>query len=563
VPTHLFQDLRREAMAATRYSDRVQPGNSAVHPIAAAVARFAGNQEGMTDREWLAAAAGYFLESFQFVDTRGPVPIEETVRSRRGNCLALSCLLASALKHLGVLKGGVAVFAGCRLLQPERLHAYVLTHGEKPGELTLVDPQFMKPMNLSLQGFWERHRVYVLFDDSQETTSNDAMRAWLANLARASAYQEPSSGAGMNPGPAGLSRADSTKEDSALAKDGPHVMASPDGKALQRIEWIVYGTPAAVCGEIAKQLRANSGDGPSERRSLGIMDRLNLSSERLDALDPQWRTKVAVVPEKVARQLARLAHKSSQTYSRVIAAEMVRLEGLARHFRREERRCSWDELSHIVTAGMVIDMGLRDQLLHLGLIEQQPIDFWMWIFEGGTGATHGFGVRLRGSNQEEGTFHELWHSSTRRPHPLKIDLADIALLRSLARPGGRAANDLNVEEQKQALKLSFFHLCSRRDGRYILNLPVLAAPDGEAVRAEVRRICGDIMTGTVRRAMEEAAQIYSSEFSSSVADIFKHAFARVLMEHAMDRVLEHKLIGPFPSTADFNWGCWLSWTADE
>ena len=92
---------------------------------------------------------------------------------------------------------------------------------------------------------------------------------------------------------------------------------------------------------------------------------------------------------------------------------------------------------------------------------------------------------------------------------------------------------------------------------------MLAAPDGEAVRAEVRRICGDIMTGTVRRAMEEAAQIYSSEFSSSVADIFKHAFARVLMEHAMDRVLEHKLIGPFPNTADFNWGCWLSWTADE
>jgi len=511
-------------MAAARYSDRVQPGNSAVHQVAAAIARFAGNREGLTDGEWLAAAAGYFLQSFQFVDTRGPVPIEETVRSRRGNCLALSCLLASALKHLGVLKHGVAVFAGCRLLQPERLHAYVLTRGEKPEELTLVDPQFMKPMGLSLQGFWERYRVYVLFDDLQETTSNDAMRAWLANLAGASAHQ-----------------------------------------ASQRLEWIVYGTPAAVCGEIAKQLggSSDSGAGPGERRSLGIMDRLNLAAERLDALDPQWRTKVAVVPEKAARRLARVAHESSQTYARIIAAEMVRLAGLARHFSREGRPCSWDELSHIVTAGMVIDMGLRDQLLHLGLIEQQPIDFWMWIFEGGTGATHGFGVRLRGSNPKAGTFHELWHSSTRRPYPLKIDLPDIALLRSLARPGGRAANDLNIEEQKQALKLSFFNLCARRDERYILNIPVLAAADGEAVRAEVRRICGDIMTGTVGRAMEEAAQIYSSEFSSSVADIFKHAFARVLMEHAMDRVLEHKLIGPFPALADFSWGCWLSWTVDE
>jgi len=212
---------------------------------------------------------------------------------------------------------------------------------------------------------------------------------------------------------------------------------------------------------------------------------------------------------------------------------------------------------------MVIDMGLRDQLLHLGFIQQQPIDFWMWIFEGGTGAIHGFGVRLRGSNQEGGTFHELWHSSTRRPHLLKIDLPDIALLRSLARPGGRAANDLNVEEQKQALKLSFFQLCRRRNERYFLNIPVLDAADGEEVRAEVRRICGDIMTGTVDCAMEEAAQIYSSEFSSSVADIFKHAFARVLMEHAMDRVLERRLIEPFPNIADFSWGCWLSWTGDE
>jgi len=176
-------------MAAARYSDRIEPGHAAVHQVAAAIARCAGNQKGLADREWLAAAAGHFLQSFQFVDTRGPVPIEETVRSRQGNCLALSCLLASALKHLGVLEHGVAVFAGCRLLQPERLHAYVLARGEKPGELTLVDPQFMKPMNLSLQGFWERHRVYVLFDDLQETTNNDAMRAWLANLAGASAHQ--------------------------------------------------------------------------------------------------------------------------------------------------------------------------------------------------------------------------------------------------------------------------------------------------------------------------------------------------------------------------------------
>ena len=118
------------------------------------------------------------------------------------------------------------------------------------------------------------------------------------------------------------------------------------------------------------------------------MDHLN-SSERLDALDPQWRAKVAVVPEKVARQLARLAHRSSQTYSRVIAAEMVRLEGLARHFRREERRCSWDELS-TSAAGMVIDMGLRDQLLH----RPDPAtagSISTCIFEQVAGPTDGFG----------------------------------------------------------------------------------------------------------------------------------------------------------------------------
>jgi hypothetical protein len=116
-----------------------------------------------------------------------------------------------------------------------------------------------------------------------------------------------------------------------------------------------------------------------------------------------------------------------------------------------------------------------------------------------------------------------------------------------------AAYELSQPQQARALKLAFFGLC-RKDGNYIANIPFIAGPQAPLVRSEVARICNGIVEGSVREAMEKAARACAAELPGPVEDIFKHAFARLLLEHAMDRVMEEKLIPPFPELVDYSWG---------
>ena len=308
---------------------------------------------------------------------------------------------------------------------------------------------------------------------------------------------------------------------------------------------IIYGATNPVSREIARQI----GNAPP----------LTPFTERLRYVDSRWHSQIACIGMALGNALVRLARKAAQAYRTVVSEELQSLEEVGAQFDYCGRQAVWQDISHIVVAGLLLDIGVRDELLRSGLIRQQPENFWIWAFENGTCAKSAFGIKVWRGDEELAAVHELWHCASRRPLQLKVTAADIALLRSVSLfQHGHQASIADVVARQSALKLLFYKFLRLEGGSYRTNLPVLHAPAEQAVKVEIARVARRIVAESVQEAMEGAVQIYRRETDAGVPDLFRHAFARLLLEHAMDQVLEAHLLPEFPLMAGYPWGCWFS-----
>lgn len=172
-------------MLARRFSSLITPEKREIRDISRTISNLVQESGNRWKGDPLKTALQYFMKTFEFVGVAGSAQIDDTLRFRRGNCISLSCLLASTLKSLpsGQRVTDTAVFVGCHILQPSCLHAYVLTKGMRHGYVTVVDPQFMKALTMSLERFWARYAVYLIFDEKAESTTYRSKRDWLLKLA--------------------------------------------------------------------------------------------------------------------------------------------------------------------------------------------------------------------------------------------------------------------------------------------------------------------------------------------------------------------------------------------
>lgn len=308
---------------------------------------------------------------------------------------------------------------------------------------------------------------------------------------------------------------------------------------------IIYGVTNTTSREIARQI--------------GSAAHVSSFRNRLHSVDSQWHSQIACIDATVGGDLIKLARKAARAYSAVISQELGALQNLAQEFHHRGRKATWQDMAHIVVAGLLVDVGIRDELLRNGLIRQQPQDFWIWAFEHGTCAKSAFGLKVWRGENNGASLSELWYCFSQRPMQLKITAADISLLQVISTGGSTGAALLSgVEERQSALKLQFYKFLQHDGGTYSVNFPVLHAANEGRVKLEIARIAQRILSESVRQAMEGAVQVYYRETQTEVPDLFRHAFARLLLEHAMDEVLDARLLAEFPRKADYPWGCWFT-----
>ena len=265
---------------------------------------------------------------------------------------------------------------------------------------------------------------------------------------------------------------------------------------------------------------------------------------------------LAFINAALTRQLLVSAGNAARTYEQVLADEQANLRTLAASFTVREAPLSWNDVAHLIVAGLIIDLGIRDELLAQGVIVEQPDEYWVWAFECGTGTQNAFGVQLWTNESAHAVFGQLWHKKLRRRVQLKVDSEDVALLKEISERGSLKASELSQAQHLRAVKLSFYRLLNVERAEYFLNIPVLTRTSGKFICAEVKRIARRIFSHAVVPAMAEAQEIF---LESGLPDgVFQHAFARLLLECSIDRTLNAKLIPPFPEMAENNWAAWLS-----
>lgn len=265
---------------------------------------------------------------------------------------------------------------------------------------------------------------------------------------------------------------------------------------------------------------------------------------------------LAFINAALTKQLLVIAQNAARTYEQILADELANLQTLATSFTVRETPAKWNEVAHLIVAGLIIDLGIRDELLAHNVIAEQPDEYWVWAFECGTGTENAFGVQLWTNETAHAVFGQLWHKKLRRRVELKIDGEDVALIREISERGSLKATELSQAQHLRAVKLSFYRLLSVERAEYFLNIPVLTDTSGKFICAEVKRISRTIFSHAVVPAMAKAQEIF---LKSRLPDgVFQHAFARLLLECSIDRTVKAKLIPPFPEMAENNWAAWLT-----
>jgi hypothetical protein len=330
----------------------------------------------------------------------------------------------------------------------------------------------------------------------------------------------------------------------------------------KRYDFLVYGQDKF---KLSRQELAKACDMALSSKSLAHGQ---LSNEVIDALVAQslfersgrslrFGRKLIFINRITTTQLLSIANKVSQAYARIIGDELIKLKSFIPLIKTNNYRPDWTDVAHSIVAGLIIDLGVRSEMLSAGIIIEQPDDFWVWTFEGGTGSRNSFGVQVWIAQNSPGVFDHLWHKGMRRVSDLKIDGADVTLMQDIFERRGEGSILTNAQHER-AVKLAFYGLLAKPGKEYVVNVPVLAGSAGKAICFEITRISATILTQAVVPAMSEAEKVFRTAGLTRIGDNHRHAFARLLLECSIDQVIERGLVPEFPVLAKNNWGAWLT-----
>lgn len=169
-------------MSANRYCDLLRVECAEIQDLASEIKQ-QQDASGEPSRQLLLYKALEVFRRFTYVDTKGMLPVQDGARNRQGNCISLSCLMALTLEKLGFSSEEVYVFIGVRIVDPTRVHAYLLLRGDSAGDFFVIDPEFRRLVPFSIKRFWSKYRAHVIFNRSNAAVKAEEKQWVLERLA--------------------------------------------------------------------------------------------------------------------------------------------------------------------------------------------------------------------------------------------------------------------------------------------------------------------------------------------------------------------------------------------
>lgn len=211
-------------------------------------------------------------------------------------------------------------------------------------------------------------------------------------------------------------------------------------------------------------------------------------------------------------------------------------------------RFAWPRVSHLVLAGLFLDLAMGAEVVRSGRIAREPTgDSVVWAFQG-ISAANAYGVgSVPAAPPRRAFFADLWHRKSRQG-ALRLSPA---LVESLARigEGGQPA------DPKELLYLKHLKLVRSAGGDLQLQIPFFAAADAERLlgplTAGARRLVGDAIVPALERLRD-----HSWWRDHIDEEAYRHAAVRLILEHGIDHVIAAGACEPFPEPRDtpFEWG---------
>ncbi|MGB2716702.1 MAG: hypothetical protein WBC51_21140 [Vicinamibacterales bacterium] len=257
----------------------------------------------------------------------------------------------------------------------------------------------------------------------------------------------------------------------------------------------------------------------------------------------------------LVQDLAGIARHAGEVYAEVLGGT---LPDLRRWFADATgARMVWpagDDVDYLLAAGLIADLGICDAFVRSGLIPIQPAEYWVWAFEGGTRARNTYGVHCwkarRGS-----ALYRIWHADTKRRVPFGVSRNAVDVLADVLEAEERGADHLFRSQGPVALELLFSGFLVKQNGRLEPGIPALGA---SAVQAATASVLAELFSRAAAPAMNEAITAFGADVNApSEQAILRHGFARLLLEHSMDVLIERGVLPPFPREADSTWAAWM------
>lgn len=210
-------------------------------------------------------------------------------------------------------------------------------------------------------------------------------------------------------------------------------------------------------------------------------------------------------------------------------------------------RFGWPEVCHTVVAAMLLDLAVGVELHLAEDVGRTSGPGVVWAFERLT-AQNGFGVRMTTAPDGRAAFSQMWHVRVKRA-PLGVAPGMVELLARHARGEEVALGG------REGLYLKFMKLLRGSE----ITIPVFLPEDTEQLLAPLREGASRIVRDVVLPAFERVKQEQPLWRELDRSESYRHSAMRLLLEYAIDRVVEAGVIPAFPEGegVPLAWGTWL------
>lgn len=484
-------------MSAPGYRKLVDPA----HPL---IGNLSGEGGRLEKRGALDAAVARVRHHFTYRPSRGAVGFDKLLDARTkgpeapsfANCLDMSAVLVSCLRRAGFSPSEAFIVVCDRLWLGGRaradFHACVLVLLE--GAMIWLDPEDLHIVETTGAALLERYKVHVVFNDCYvHVTRVEQQRILSRNM--------PHSGL----------------QCFLFGQAEPATQAVLDDAAFR----------AAIAG-FFRDGRFDVPDPSLAERAIAA----GLLSRREDGgVDAGQR--LVTTSAEAERELHAAVAVHVDRYLGITAETLPQL-------RRAYEACSaaaqfpWSDVCHSIVAGMFLDLAIGAEIHIREEVSDKHGSHVVWAFENIT-AQNGFGVRWLALPRSQFGVVQMWHVRVNRP-ALRLDSAMVSFLASHALGQPVALGG------PHGVYLRFAKLLRGNT----ITIPVFLPDDAE-------RLLEPLLSGAARIVREATMPALQSMSGMSAwkavgeDENHRHAAVRLLLEYAIDRVIDAGLLEPFPN----------------